>query len=144
MTVDCLPPKKAAGARTRDRHGLARSLFVARAVAVMAEAILTANCTPLANRPADRASIGAVLAQRHADGRVWVRSTPRGLAAARGGLEADDEVLLVDGRDVRSMSPQDLHLALEGAPGTTVRLTVFRRGRVERLLIDRENLPKGN
>ena len=44
-------------------------------------------------------------------------------------------ILLIDGRDVRSMSPISVHLALEGEPGTTVHLTVQRGSSIERILV---------
>ncbi len=82
-------------------------------------------------------SIGAVLAQRHADGRLLVREVPPGLAAERAGMKESDEILLIDGRDVRRMSPPDIHRALEGREGSTVRLTIWRQGQVERLTLTR-------
>jgi carboxyl-terminal processing protease len=71
---------------------------------------------------------------------VTVRETPAGYPAARAGLEPGDEVLLIDGRDVRGMSPEAIHLALEGDVGTTVQLTLLRRGKVERVALKRTPL----
>ena len=68
---------------------------------------------------ATQGSIGAILVQSQTDGRVTVREAPGGYPAAQGGLRVGDEILLIDGRDVRSMSPISVHLALEGEPGTT-------------------------
>jgi C-terminal processing protease CtpA/Prc len=62
------------------------------------------------------------------------------LPAARAGLGAGDEVLLIDGRDVRAMSPEAIHLALEGDVGTTVHLTLLRRGKVLRVVLQRAPL----
>jgi C-terminal processing protease CtpA/Prc len=49
-------------------------------------------------------------------------------------------VLLIDGRDVRGMSPEAIHLALEGDIGTTVQLTMLRNGKVERVALKRAPL----
>jgi C-terminal processing protease CtpA/Prc len=92
---------------------------------------------------ATQGSIGAVLSQGRADGRVRVREVPAGLGAAAAGIEVDDEVVSVDGRDVRSMSPKELHEALAGDIGETVRITVFRKGRVLRLVVARTAVQKG-
>jgi len=88
------------------------------------------------------ASIGAVLSQSSSDGRVTLRETPPGFPAARAGLGPGDEILLIDGRDVRKMSPQSIHLALEGDVGSTVRLTVLRRGKIDRVRLERAPLGK--
>jgi carboxyl-terminal processing protease len=85
-------------------------------------------------------SVGAVLGQSKDDGRLFVRAAPGGMAASRAGLAEGDEVLTIDGRDVRSMSPNDVHVALEGEVGTSVKLTVLRRGRIERLTVERAPL----
>jgi C-terminal processing protease CtpA/Prc len=65
------------------------------------------------------------------------------MGGAQAGLQEGDEILLVDGRDVRAMSPREVHDALEGEVGTSVRLTVFRRGRIQRLVVTRTALEKG-
>ena len=78
--------------------------------------------------------------QSQIDGRVTVREAPGGYPAARGGLRVGDEILLIDGRDVRSMSPVSVHLALEGEPGTTVQLTVQRASSIERISLVRAPL----
>jgi len=90
-----------------------------------------------ASRPG---SIGAVLGQSHSDGRLTIREAPPGYPAAKAGLGPGDEVLLIDGRDVRGMSPEAIHLALEGDIGTTVQLTLLRRGKIERVALKRAPL----
>jgi C-terminal processing protease CtpA/Prc len=52
-----------------------------------------------------------------------------------------DEILLIDGRDVRSLSPEAIHRFLEGDVGTTVRLTLLRHGQIERIALKRAPLP---
>jgi len=68
---------------------------------------------------------------------VTVRETPPGLAAAEAGVDPGDEVLLIDGRDVRGMSPEAIHMALEGAVGSVVQLTLLRGGKIERIAVRR-------
>ena len=72
-----------------------------------------------------------MLGQR-ADGRLFVRQVPPKLAAAREGIRAGDEILLIDGRDVRSMSMREVHRALEGDVGDSVKLTLVRGDTVVR------------
>jgi C-terminal processing protease CtpA/Prc len=86
---------------------------------------------------ANPGSIGAVLAQSHSDGRITVREAPRGHPAAQVGIGPGDEILLIEGRDVRSMSPETVHSVLVGEVGTKVHLTVLRRGLIERIAVTR-------
>ncbi|HSC86995.1 MAG TPA: PDZ domain-containing protein [Polyangiaceae bacterium] len=81
-------------------------------------------------------TIGAVLGRR-GDGRVFLRDVPEHLAAGRAGLKPGDEVLLVDGRDVRSLDERELRAALEGAVGEEVKLTLVRDGEVLRVTLKR-------
>ena len=91
---------------------------------------------------ANPGSIGAVLAQSHLDGRVTLREVPSGYPAAEAGMAKGDEILLIEGRDVRSLSPEAIHRLLEGDVGTTVNLTVLRRGKVERVAVKRGPLAR--
>jgi C-terminal processing protease CtpA/Prc len=83
-----------------------------------------------------------VLGQSRSDGHVTVRETPPGYPAAQAGLVPGDEVLLIDGRDVRRMSPEAIHLALEGDIGSMVQLTLLRRGKIERVALRRAPLAR--
>jgi C-terminal processing protease CtpA/Prc len=96
----------------------------------------------LASCAADPGSIGAVLAQSRHDGKVTLRDVPTGYPAADAGLTPGDEILLIDGRDTRSMSPDLIHRLLEGKVGTTVNLTVLRRGKIERASVKRAPLAR--
>jgi carboxyl-terminal processing protease len=69
-------------------------------------------------------SIGAVLTRDNVTGEVTVRDAPEGKAAAKAGLVPGDEVVAVEGRDVRHLTADQVHAALEGSVGTTVTLTV--------------------
>ena len=98
---------------------------------------LGALAVPLAACGAgDRGTIGAVLA-RDADGRLFVRDVPAGLAAEHAGLELGDEILLIDGRDARSLGPRGVHDALSGAVGDPVKLTLVRKGEIVRVTLKR-------
>ena len=81
--------------------------------------------------------MGAIFAQSQNDGRMTVRDVPPGFPAAEAGIVRGDEILLIDGRDVRSLSPDSIHHLLEGVVGTTVKLTVLRRGQIERITVKR-------
>lgn len=86
---------------------------------------------------ASMGSIGAVLVQSHHDGKVSVRDAPRGWPAAQAGVVPGDEILFIDGRDVRNMSADAVHLALEGQVGSTVELTILHRSKIERFTLKR-------
>lgn len=79
-------------------------------------------------------TIGALLTKTQ-DGRVTVRDAPRGLAAEKAGLLADDEILLIDGVAARDLSPEALHQKLSGDVGDPVKLTVLRGDRVIRVTL---------
>jgi C-terminal processing protease CtpA/Prc len=87
-------------------------------------------------------TIGAMLGQR-GDGRLFVREAPPTLAASRYGLLEGDEILLIDGRDVRGMNERDLHHALAGDPGTKVKITAIRGDAVLRTTLTRGAAQRG-
>ncbi len=93
-------------------------------------ALALAHCGP------SKGTIGAVLS-RSPDGRLFVREVPAGLAAEKGGVEAGDEILLIDGRDARALGPKGVHEALSGNVGERVKLTLVRRGEVVRVTLSR-------
>jgi len=70
-------------------------------------------------------TIGAALGQR-TDQRLFVRSLPAGQGAERAGVQEGDEILLIDGKDVRTMSPEDVRRAVRGDVGTSMNLTILR------------------
>ncbi len=81
-------------------------------------------------------TVGAMLAQ-DSDGRLTVREAPPGLAADKAGLAAGDELLLIDGVDVRALDDKAIHRALSGEIGTEVKLTVLRGEEVLHLTLKR-------
>jgi C-terminal processing protease CtpA/Prc len=90
---------------------------------------------------ADVGTIGALLGQKP-DGRLFVRETPHGLGAAREGLAPGDEILLVEGKDVRQMGEHELYRALSGDVGTKVKLTIVRGDGVFRVSLTRTPVPR--
>jgi C-terminal processing protease CtpA/Prc len=98
--------------------------------------IAVALALTLAGCAAQRGTIGAVLAQQ-SDGRLFLREVPQGLAAGRAGLREGDEILLIGGRDVRTMSSDQVHGALSGEVGEPVKLTLVRDKEVLRVTLRR-------
>ncbi len=90
---------------------------------------------------AQRGTIGAQLGQRD-DGRLFIRDTPRGLAAQRAGLHPGDEITLINGQDVRSFDEKGLHRILEGEVGDPVKLTVLRGEQVLHVTLQRTPAPR--
>ncbi len=83
-----------------------------------------------------RGTLGAVLGQS-AEGKRTVRQVPRGLGAAKAGLEPGDQILLIDGIDVRTLDERALQELLTGEVGQPVKLTVVRGGQVLRVTVVR-------
>jgi C-terminal processing protease CtpA/Prc len=92
--------------------------------------IAALGCTP------QKGTIGAVLGHG-SDGRLWVREVPEDLAAGKAGLLEGDEVLLIDGIDVRALSTERVHQLLSGEVGEPVKLTLVRGEEVVRVTLKR-------
>ena len=88
-------------------------------------------------------SIGAILGKHNSTGQVTIRDVPDGMGAAEAGLRSGDQILSIDGRDARSMTPEQVHESLAGPVGSTVALTVERDGRILRLHVRRGPLRSG-
>jgi len=84
-------------------------------------------------------TIGAALGKR-TDGRLFVRSIPPGQGAANAGLEVDDEIVLIDGKAVRTMSEDDVRRSVRGDVGSTMVLTIERRGQTREIKLQRSPL----
>lgn len=84
-------------------------------------------------------SIG-VVAHREPTGRVVILEVPAGGAGARAGLEVGDEIVAVDGVDVKSMSKEDFQGAVRGPVGTKVTVDVRRDGLRHRIAVERQAL----
>lgn len=85
-------------------------------------------------------SIGAVLGRDNESQALYVRETPRGLAAERAGLVPGDEIVMIDGVYVRDLSAAEIRDRLRGAVGSTVELTVVRGGDVLHVRVPRSEL----
>jgi C-terminal processing protease CtpA/Prc len=96
----------------------------------------------LAACEAPRGTIGAVIAQDDPSGRLFVRDAPPGLAAAKAGVQAGDEILLIDGLDVRAMNTHQIHVALSGDVDATVKLTLVRKEQILRVTLKRTEARK--
>src|SRR5262245_4687760 len=88
-----------------------------------------------------RGTIGAILG-RQPDGRLFVRQVPPELAAGRAGLREGDEILLIDGKDVRMLDERQVHGALSGEVGQPVKLTLQRGSGVLRVTLKRMPVPR--
>jgi len=80
--------------------------------------------------------------RRDRDQRLFVYDTPPRLAADRAGIREGDEILLVDGRDVRTFDDRALHRILSGDVGAPVKLTVIRDDEVLRVTLKRTPAPR--
>jgi S1-C subfamily serine protease len=85
-------------------------------------------------------SIGAVLGRDPENGALHVRGVPEGNAADLAGVLPGDEIVFVDGRDVRELEVPALRALLRGEPGSKVDLTLLRDGRVVRVRVARAPL----
>ncbi len=112
------------------------SLRTLAARLLVAVALCTAVVPALGACSPTPGTIGAVLGQQ-TDGRVYLREVPPDLAAAQAGLKEGDELLLIEGQDVRQMTSDQIHYALEGEVGQPVRLTAVRGERILRVTVTR-------
>lgn len=79
---------------------------------------------------------------RDLHGNLFARDVPAGLGAANAGVRAGDQVILIDGRDVRSLSDEAIHSILGGERGTRVRVTVLRGEEALRFSVERTSPPQ--
>jgi len=70
-------------------------------------------------------------------GRLFLREVPPSLAAGQANLRPGDEILLIDGLDVRRLDPQQINAALSGEVDSPVKLTVIRQEQVLRVTLKR-------
>ena len=101
-----------------------------KALGILFSCVLALSCAP------QQGTIGAVLAQQ-TDGSLYVRDVPPGLAADKSGLKPGDQILLIEGMDVRMMDDKQVHRALSGDVGTSVKLTVIRGEEVLHVTVKR-------
>ena len=84
-----------------------------------------------------RGTIGAVIAQDSDSGRLFLREVPASLAAGQANLQPGDEILLIDGLDVRRLDPEQINALLTGDVDSPVKLTVIRKEQVLRVTLKR-------
>lgn len=90
---------------------------------------------------AERGTIGAVLGQTP-ERQLVLREVPASLAAGKAGLREGDELLLIEGQDVRELDSKGVHRALGGEVGAPVKLTLLRENHVIRVTLLRTAPPK--
>ncbi len=88
--------------------------------------------------------IGAIISKR--DDRVLVVMPNEGYAAYRAGLKIGDEILEIDGQDVRGKSISEISRMLKGEENTTINLLVkrFSEASPVRMQINRERIHLNN
>jgi C-terminal processing protease CtpA/Prc len=84
-------------------------------------------------------TIGAALGQTD-EHRLFVRATPEGQGAARAGIVPGDEILFLDGKSVRAMSPEEIRRGVRGDVGSTLVVTLVRGGQTMEVKIVRTPL----
>lgn len=131
--MKCSDPPEILSTAARQRRSLWLGVGLGLVTLVLASGF--GGAIGCAGDPA-RGTIGAVLL-RKADGRVYVRDVPEHLAAYRAGIRPGDELLLIDGQDVRRFNDDDLRRSLSGLVGEPVKLTLARGDEVLRLTIKR-------
>ncbi|HKC23890.1 MAG TPA: PDZ domain-containing protein [Thermoanaerobaculia bacterium] len=82
--------------------------------------------------PKSKADFGWKTAKQP-DGRITISEVYAGRAAYRAGVNAGDELVAVDG--VKADEDQLKRIERDVAPGTSVEVTVFRRARLEKILV---------
>jgi carboxyl-terminal processing protease len=83
----------------------------------------------VADDRAGHADVGLVVTRRRDE--LTVVSSGDGSSARQAGLESGDRIEKIDGSDTRTMENSEAIVRLRGRAGTTVTLTVSRRGWVE-------------
>ena len=92
---------------------------------------LLVGCLP------SKGTIGAVIAQDSNSNRLILREVPPDLAAGKAQLKEGDEILTIDGVDVRAMSAKQVHAALSGDVDSPVKLTLVRGEQILRVTLKR-------
>jgi carboxyl-terminal processing protease len=73
-------------------------------------------------------SVGAVFGRDSDTRALVIRDAPEGAAAARAGLQAGDQIVMIDGFYVKDLDSKAIREKLRGDVGTSVHLTVVRNG----------------
>lgn len=75
--------------------------------------------------------IGALIGQRNNE--VMITDPYEGFPAQKGGLQAGDIILSIDGKSVKGKEYDEVSRMLKGTPGTPLSISVARQGRTEPL-----------
>ena len=108
---------------------LRRASLYAAGIAALSFLFWLSACAP------SKGTIGAVIAQEGDSGRLFLRDVPASLAAGQANLKPGDEILLIDGLDVRRLDAQQINAALSGEVGAPVKLTLIREEQVLRVTL---------
>jgi membrane-associated protease RseP (regulator of RpoE activity) len=130
-------PREQGAAQICARGALVAPFTLLAPFALLASFVLGALVLPFSACVPRKGTIGAVISQDDDSGRLFLRDVPPGLAAAKADLKAGDEILLIDGLDVRFMDPKQIHAALVGEVDTPVKLTLIRDEQVLRVTLKR-------
>ena|SRR5450432_799433 len=103
----------------------------------IAPKLVACSLAVLAACAAPRGTVGAVMGQDDQSGRLFLRDVPPGLAADKAGLKVGDELLFIDGLDVRAMNAHQIHDQLSGEVDAPVKLTLLRGDQVLRVTLRR-------
>lgn len=79
---------------------------------------------------------GGLFIKRGWHGRLGIFAVPDGSPAYQAGLRSDDEILAIDGRPVSGMNAGEAVMALRGAPGSQVRLEIWRKDSPQTIVIN--------
>lgn len=129
-----MPTRSLTAVSPRPLRRLQRSLGLALGLAWVAAAINPLSLGGCAAQ--EKGTIGAVLAKSD-EGRVFLREVPPDLAAGQAGLQVGDEVLLIDGIDVRQLEAKAIHELLSGDVQQPIDLTLVRDDEVIRVTLQR-------
>jgi hypothetical protein len=106
--------RRSLGAEPRTTTPFDLALLRRAALCLASLASLSLWPLPLASCAPSRGTIGAVIVQDSDSGRLFLREVPPSLAAGQANLRPGDEILLIDGLDVRRLDPQQINAALSG------------------------------
>lgn len=90
------------------------------------------------------AGVGITIGMR--DGFITVINPMEGYSAARQGIQSGDRIVEIDGKSLKSASPEDVRILVRGVPGSTLKMKIEREGEpgpLEFVLV-REEIPVRN
>lgn len=82
--------------------------------------------------------IGSLI--RSIDGRVYISEPYEGFPAQKVGLEAGDEIIKIDNKEIAGKDQEEVSKMLKGQSGTTLTITVDRAGEILDKVLNREEI----